>query len=200
MKIGIYGGSFDPVHLAHVGLAKQAKEELQLDKVIFIPAKYQPFKLDREVTSDEHRVNMLKLAIEDTEGFEISRSELEKEEISYTFYTVKHIKELYGEENEFYFLLGTDSYLMIERWHKAEELLKECHFAIAFRPGDKEEELNSCIKRTEDAYNTKVVVLHNEKMPISSTDIRNRIKEGKSIDTLVPEKVERYILEHGLYR
>lgn len=200
MKIGIYGGSFDPIHLGHIGLAKQAKKELQLDKVLFIPAKYQPFKLYREVTSDEHRVNMLKLAVEDIEGFEISYSELNKEEISYTFNTVVHIKELYSEDTELFFLLGTDSFLSIEHWYKAKQLLKQCHFAIAIRPGDDGKELQNCINRVKAAHNTHVVLLHNEQLDISSTDIRNRVKNFESIGHLVPCSVERYILEHDLYR
>lgn len=200
MKIGIYGGSFDPVHLGHIGLAKQAKKELQLDKVLFIPAKYQPFKLDRDVTSDEHRVNMLELAVENIEGFEISYSELNREEISYTFNTVTYIKELYNEETELFFLLGTDSFLSIEKWYKAELLLRECHFAVAIRPGDYEKELDDCINRIKAVHNTHVVLLHNEQLDISSTDIRNRIKNYESIEHLVPCNVERYILEHALYR
>lgn len=199
-KIGIYGGSFDPVHLGHMGLAVQAEKQLELDKVVFIPAKYQPFKLNREVASDEHRVNMLKEAVKGYDSFEISCSELESNEISYTFNTIQRIKKVYNDDTQIYFMLGTDSFLSIELWYRAEELLKACSFAVGIRPGDKEEQLEACINRVKSRYNTHVVLLRNKELEISSTEIKNNIRNGKSIGALVPEAVERYIYENGLYR
>lgn len=199
-KIGIYGGSFDPVHLGHMGLAVQAEKQLELNKVVFIPAKYQPFKLNREVASDEHRVNMLKEAVKGYDSFEISCSELESNEISYTFNTIQRIKKLYSDDTQIYFMLGTDSFLSIELWYRAEELLKACSFAVGIRPGDKEEQLEACINRVKSRYNTHVVLLRNKELKISSTEIKNNIRNGKSIGAFVPEAVERYIYENGLYR
>ncbi|QIB69452.1 nicotinate-nucleotide adenylyltransferase [Aminipila butyrica] len=198
-KIGIFGGTFDPVHLGHMGLAIQAKEELMLDRVIFIPAKRQPFKLKRKVAAEEDRVHMLRLALEEQETFEISYTELETDEISYTVNTLQRLKSSYGN-TEVFFILGTDSFLHIELWHRAEELLTESSFAVGSRPGYKEEELKACIGRIQQAYNTPVMLLNNRELPISSTDIKKRIKKGQSIEQLVPTAVERYIYEKGLYR
>ncbi|QAT42877.1 nicotinate-nucleotide adenylyltransferase [Aminipila luticellarii] len=198
-KIGIFGGSFDPVHFGHMGLALQAKKELNLDKVIFIPAKYQPFKLNRKVTSEKHRVKMLELALRGMNDVEISYAELESDEISYTANTLNQVKALY-DNTEVFFILGTDSFLSIELWHKAEELLTESSFAVGSRPGYKEEELKCCIDRIRAVYNTNVVLLNNKELPISSTEIKSAVKAGKSIKNLVPESVERYIHENGLYK
>ncbi|QHI73688.1 nicotinate-nucleotide adenylyltransferase [Aminipila terrae] len=198
-RIGIFGGTFDPVHLGHIELALQAKEELHLEKVIFLPAKRQPFKLNRKVTSEKHRVNMLKQALQGKEGFEISYAELENDEISYTVNTLRRIKSS-CHNAEVFFILGTDSFLSIEFWYKAEDLLKESSFAVGSRPGYKEEELKCCIDRIREVYNTNIVLLNNKKLPISSTDIKTKVKMGKSIIDLVPESVERYIHENGLYK
>ncbi len=199
-KIGIYGGSFDPIHLGHIELALQAKEELQLEKVLFIPTKHQPFKLDRKVTSEKHRVNMLKQAIQGEKDFEISYVELEKNEISYTINTLRRIRAFYSKDTEIFFILGTDAFLTIELWHESEELLHNYSFAIGSRPGYKEEQLKDCIDRIRDVYNTNIVLLNNKKLPISSTDIKSNIRYGKSIENLVPKTVERYIHGNGLYK
>lgn len=199
-KIGIYGGSFDPIHLGHIELALQAKEELFLDKVIFIPTKHQPFKLNKKVTPENHRVNMLTQALQENKDFEISFVELENDEISYTINTLKRIRTFYSKDTEIFFILGTDSFLNIELWHKSKELLNNYSFAIGSRPGYKEEQLKCCIDQIREVYNTNIVLLNNKKIPISSTDIKYKIKIGRSIKNLVPEAVERYIHENGLYK
>lgn len=199
-KIGIYGGSFDPIHWGHIQLALQAKEELHLDKVIFIPAKHQPFKLDMEVSSEQHRVNMLIQALQGIEELEISYAELENDEISYTINTLRRIRTFYNDDTEFFFILGTDAFLHIELWYKSEELLRDFSFAIGSRPGYKEDELKCCIDRVREVYNTSIIMLNNKELPISSTDIKNNVKRGRSIKNLVPEAVERYIHENGLYK
>ncbi|MBE6033841.1 MAG: nicotinate-nucleotide adenylyltransferase [Clostridiales bacterium] len=198
-KIGILGGSFDPIHLGHIQLALQAKEELNLDKVLFIPAKRQPFKLNRKVTSEEHRVRMLEFALQGIEGLEISYIELENDEISYTINTLRRIKDFY-RNREIFFILGTDAFINIELWHEAAQLLQECSFAIGSRPGYKEEELKSCIDRIRQVYNTNIVLLNNKELLISSSDIKTKIGRGVSIKALVPDAVERYIDENGLYK
>ncbi|WP_312649429.1 nicotinate-nucleotide adenylyltransferase [Aminipila sp.] len=199
-KIGIYGGSFDPIHWGHIQLALQAREELHLDKVIFIPAKYQPFKMDMEVTPEEHRVNMLIQALQGKKGLEISYAELEIDEISYTINTLRRIRTFYSSDTEFFFILGTDSFLNIECWYKSKELLRDFSFAIGSRPGYKEDQLKCCIDKIRAVYNTNIILLNNEELPISSTDIKTHIKMGESIKDLVPESVERYIHENGLYK
>lgn len=199
-RIGIYGGSFDPIHLGHIQLAMQAKKELELSKVLFVPAKYQPFKLDKETSSEKHRVEMLKLALELEKDFEISYEELNIDEISYTINTLTRIKHAYGENTEIFFIMGTDAFITVELWHHSKDLLRSFSFAVGSRPGYKEEELKSCIDRIRGVYNTNIVLLNNKELLISSTDIKLRVKSGESIEKLVPKTVERYIHEQGLYR
>ncbi len=200
-RIGIYGGSFDPIHLGHMHLAIQAKEQLDLNKVLFVPAKYQPFKLDKEVSSEKHRIDMLCAALEGIENMEISFIELSNNEISYTINTLMRIKESYNEEEcEIFFILGTDAFITIELWHKSEELLKNFSFAIGHRPGYKEDELKTCIDRIREVYNTNIVLLNNKRLLISSTEIKQKVKAGISIENLVPKAVERYIYENELYK
>jgi nicotinate-nucleotide adenylyltransferase len=199
-KIGVYGGSFDPIHLGHIQLAKQARDELNLDKLIFVPVKYQPFKLDRVFTAAEHRVRMLELALEGEKRLEISNAEIESDEISYTLNTLRRIRNLFDKETEIFFILGTDSFLKIEIWYKAQELLREFSFAIGSRPGYKEEELKICIDHIREVNNTNVVLLNNKRLPISSTQIKQRLRNDEEISTLVPLSIERYIHENGLYK
>lgn len=199
-KIGIYGGSFDPIHLGHIQLALQAKKELHLDNVLFVPTKRQPFKLDKKVTAEEHRVNMLIQALRGQKGLKISYIELENNEISYTINTLKRIKTFYNSDTKFFFILGIDSFLTIESWYNSKQLLSDYNFAIGNRPGYKENELKSCISRIRQVYNTNIILLNNKELPISSTNIKANVKKGIQIKNLVPEAVERYIYENSLYK
>lgn len=199
MKIGILGGTFDPVHFGHLSIAKQAIEELALDKLIVVPSKLQPFKLDVPVTIGMHRIEMLKLAFDGFEKVTISNYELDKNEVSYTINTLQAFKKKYPD-SELWFLLGTDSFLKIEIWKNAKDLLSQFNLIVGVRPGYKDEELDIQIKHLEKTYGTEIYRLSNEKLDISSTDIRNSISQGKAIDKLVPLVVERYITEYALYK
>lgn len=198
MKIGIFGGTFDPVHVGHLELGKQALRELNLDKLIVVPAKLQPFKLDAPVTSGEHRTAMLKLAFQDVPSIEISDFELKREEVSYTIYTLNAFHDAYPEA-ELWFLLGTDAMLKIHLWKNAEELLTKFNIAVGLRPGYKETELMDQILQLEAAFNTNIRLLTNKKLNISSTEIKERIHLGKTIEKLVPAAIERYIHNNALY-
>lgn len=199
-RTGILGGSFDPVHLGHIGLAEDAINEADLDNVIFIPAAHQPFKLDRNVTSGEDRLSMLRLAVMGRERLEISEYELEAEGISYTYLTMRAMKQLLGSDTKLFFITGTDSFLKIEQWKNSSELLLNYSFIIGRRPGYKEEELDECISRVRNRYNTEIIQINNTQLDISSTEIRQRLKAGSPAGDLIPPEVERYITEHGLYR
>ena len=199
-KIGILGGSFDPVHNGHIGLARDAKDQLGLDEVLMIPAKLQPFKLDKKMVSGEQRLEMIRLAVEDMPGITACDYELRQEEISYTYKTLKAITEMEGPETEVYFLTGTDSLLQIHRWKNADELLHNYNFVVGSRPGYKDDELRECIERLKRDYNTNVTKVDNHQLNISSTEIRERLESGQGLSGLVPEVVERYIIKHGLYK
>ena len=199
-KIGILGGSFDPVHNGHIGLARDAKEQLGLDEVLMIPAKLQPFKLDRKMVSGHQRMEMIELAVADMPGITACDYELRQEEISYTYKTLKAITEMEGPETEVYFLTGTDSILQIHRWKNADELLRNYNFVVGSRPGYKDDELSECIERLKRDYNTNITKVDNHQLNISSTEIRERLESGQGLSGLVPEVVERYIIKHGLYK
>ena len=199
-KIGILGGTFDPVHLGHINLAIDAKAQAGLDKVIFVPAKLQPFKLDKNVTAGEHRLAMIKEAIDGIDGLEVSPYELEAEGISYTYLTVRAMKKRFGTDARLYFITGNDSFLKIETWKNAEELIRGCSYIIGTRPGYRKQELDICIERIRRDYNTEVINIDNTQFDISSTEIRKRLESGLPCSDLIPEKTERYITANGLYK
>ena len=198
-KIGIFGGSFDPVHEAHISLAKDALQQCELDSVIFVPAKIQPFKAGRDVTAVEDRLAMVRLGIAGEPGMDFSEFECRSEGISYSYLTMRYMADKY-KNTDLYMIMGTDSFLMIEKWKNSKELLQNYSFIVGSRPGYREDELKECISRLRNEYGVLVVNIDNIKMDISSTDIRNRIRDGRSILGLVPESVERYIQDRGLYR
>lgn len=198
--IGIFGGSFDPVHLGHVSLALQAKEEAGLDKVIFVPAKISPFKLDRKPADDRMREEMIRLSIKGYEGMEISSYETDHEEVSYTVNTLRYFTERCGDNSDIYFITGTDSFLTIEKWYMADEILSSYRFIVGARPGYREDELDQVIDRISSRYGCEIIRLHNRMLDISSSEIRSRASKGLSLEGLVNAESERYIKEHELYR
>lgn len=188
------------MHLGHINLAIDAKAQAGLDKVIFVPAKLQPFKLDKNVTAGEHRLAMIKEAIDGIDGLEVSPYELEAEGISYTYLTVRAMKKRFGTDARLYFITGTDSFLKIETWKNTEELIRSCSYIIGTRPGYRKQELDICIERIRRDYNTEVINIDNTQFDISSTEIRKRLESGLPCSDLIPEKTERYITANGLYK
>lgn len=199
-RIGIMGGTFDPIHFGHINLAMDAGKQAGLDKVILVPAKLQPFKLDRKTASAEDRLNMINRAIEGIEGLEVSSVELDSESISYTYLTIRAMRDIYGEKAQLYFITGTDSFLKIESWKNSVELLGSCSYLIGTRPGYRQKELENCIERIRRDYNTEVRNIRNTQLDISSTEVRERLKNGRECSDLIPSAVERYIKENGLYK
>ncbi|MDO4545378.1 MAG: nicotinate-nucleotide adenylyltransferase [Bacillota bacterium] len=199
-KTGILGGTFDPVHLGHLGLAGDAMEQVGLDEIILIPAKLQPFKLDKKITPGKDRLAMLRLATEDFPDFKVSDYEMTQEGVSYTYLTMRAMQQQEGPDAHLYFITGTDTFLKIETWKEATELLSSYSFIVGTRPGYRREELETCIERICCVYNTVVRNIDNVQLDISSTDIRKRLETGTSAEDLIPRKVERYIIDHGLYR
>ena len=199
-KIGILGGTFDPVHYGHIALAEDAVREAGLHEVVMIPARIQPFKQDREYASGEDRFNMLALAAGKDDHITVSKYELQQESISYTYLTLRHMQEFFGEDTRLYFITGTDSFLKIDTWMNAEELLNNYSYIIGTRPGYRQDEYQEALRRITSAYGTEVISMNKTELDISATQIRQMVAEGKPINDLVPPEVERYIREHGLYR
>ena len=198
-QIGILGGSFDPFHYGHLSIAKTALKECGLSKVVLLPTKVQPFKLGKKRASEEDRVNMVRLIAKKNKNFAVSTIEAFSQEVSYTYKTLQALSEIYGQEN-LHFIVGTDSFLSIETWYRGEDLLKEYSFIVGVRPGYKEGETEEKMRYFQEKYGTKVKILHNRVLEVSSTEIKEKIRNKESIRDLVPYEIERYIDEHGLYQ
>lgn len=198
-KIGILGGTFDPIHNGHIELAKWSLIEKNLDFVFFMPTKKNPFKKGREMAADEHRANMIKLISKENASYCLLDKELNDKEFSYTYETLSKLKEEYID-CQIYFIMGTDSMLSLENWRNGQELLNEFKFITCDRPGHSECELVSKVEEYRKKYNADIYILAARMPDISSTDIKERVKNHRSITDLVPESVERYIIENDLYR
>ena len=197
--IGVLGGTFDPVHYGHLSIVVAARDELALDRVLLMPAHVSPFKLDRKTAPEEDRIAMLRLAAEDLDRVEVSTLETDSDEISYTYLTLTRLAALYPEDR-ILFLMGTDSFLDLERWHKGPELLRQFAFGLAPRPGFDRAAYEAQLAYYREKYDADVTVLQNELVPVSSTEVREAVRTGKDISGYLPEKVKDYIYEHGLYR
>lgn len=198
-RIGIFGGTFDPVHNGHLSLAEDAAEQKSLEQVIFVPAKLQPFKLNKQVTAPEHRLAMVKAAIDGNPKFRISEYELRSPEVSYTCNTLNWFKKNFPMETELYFITGTDAFLKIYKWKNAETILQSYSFIVGSRPGYREEELVACIERLRKVYNTDITKIDNRRLDISATEIRQYRQQGREFGSFLPMAVERYIKQHDLY-
>ncbi|MCK4325868.1 nicotinate-nucleotide adenylyltransferase [bacterium] len=193
MRIGILGGTFNPVHCGHLVAADEVREKLALEKVIFVPSASPPHKNHPDIAPPEDRYQMTILATQSNPFFSASDLELQRPGKSYSIETVKKFLNIYGKDTKLYFITGTDAILEIFTWKDREELLKLCQFIVATRPGFDAGKIERTILK-------QVHLLKIPGLDISSTDIRSRIKEGRTIKYLLPEKVEEYIYEHGLYR
>ena len=193
----IFGGSFDPVHIGHIILARDVCEYFNAEEVIFVPTYQAPLK-NKHSASPQDRLNMLRLALEKEEKFTVEDYEIRKGGISYTVYTLRYLKEKYKEE--LYLLLGSDSFLKFHLWKEPHEILKLSKIIVVEREG-KLEKVREYVKEyfPNLKENRDIFLLNIRRIDISSTEIRKRIREGKSIYCLVPESVERYIKEKGLY-
>ncbi|KYO64753.1 putative nicotinate-nucleotide adenylyltransferase [Thermovenabulum gondwanense] len=199
-KIGLMGGTFDPIHYGHLVAAEEARINFNLSKVIFIPAGNPPHKKDYPVTDAEHRYIMTALAVNSNPFFEVSRVEIDREGYTYTVDTLKWFKEKYKDAVEIFFISGADAILDILTWKKVEEVMNYCTFIAATRPGYTSEQLERKVKEVKEIYGKEIFVLEVTGMAISSTEIRKKVKNGQSIKYLVPEAVEYYILKYNLYR
>ncbi len=197
-KIGIMGGTFDPVHYGHLVTAEIARHSFSLERVVFIPAGVPPHKDYSAVADYSHRFNMLRMAISGNSNFELSDIEIERQGPSYTFDTISCLKELW-RSTEFYFICGADAVLEILTWHRARELLDMCFFITATRPGFSLEKLEGILRELSSEYVERILLLEVPALAISSSEIRHRVGQGLPIKYLLPEKVERYIFDNGLY-
>ena len=188
MKIGILGGTFNPIHIGHLILAEEAFWKLKLDKVIFVPSYLPPHKEEADIIDPQHRFNMVSLAIEGNERFEVSKIEIEAKGWSYSVETLKQFRQRFGPDSERFFITGSDSLKELFSWRKIDEIFNLSKFIVAQRPGYPIEELPK---------NVQAVAITG--VEISSSEIRKRLKDKKSIRYLVPEGVRAYIEKNKLY-
>lgn len=189
MRIGLFGGTFNPVHNGHIKLARAAKRQLNLDRVFFIPSYMPPHKDAKDIVSPFHRINMLKLVTEGIYGFEISDYEISQNKVSYSINTIRYFKERGFAKSEIFFLIGQDAFNDLRSWKEAGKLFELCSFAVCNRPGSNLENF--------DVNFSKISI---DGVNISSTDIRRRIRAGKSIRGMVSPKVRGYITANNLYK
>lgn len=201
MKIGIMGGTFDPIHNGHLMLGEYAYKQFSLDKVWFMPNGNPPHKSNETIESQtRNRVEMVKRAIEKTPYFSLQLYEVENKEVHYSYKTMEYFRKAYPK-HEFYFIIGADSLFSIERWVHPELLLKDCIVLAAFRDDkDTVEEMNEQIQYLNKKYSADIRLLNTPNVDISSSEIRSNLKERKSIKAFVPEAVFSYIEEKQLYR
>lgn len=199
-KVGIFGGTFDPIHCAHLILAEHAWEQFQLDTVLLMPCAVPPHKEDREITSALHRSRMVQLAIEDNSHLKFSNFELEREGTTYTADTVQLLSKEHPE-CEYFFILGADSLFYIEKWYHPEQILEQIPILAAVRGNMEKEDLYRQIDSLKERYpSSQIELLDIPHIEISSTLIREHVRQGKTIKYYVPKDVEKYIYQQKLYQ
>ena len=193
MKLCLFGGTFDPPHIGHLLIANSVKEIEHFDSFLFVPSNITPHKRDKSLSSQEDRLEMLKLSLVDTD-FEISEAELSRDGISYTIETVVEMKKKYNLKTEdIVFLMGSDSLVYFHTWKDYQTILDESRVFSAERPGID-------IKSAKSNVLERVTVCRTPKIDVSSEIIREKVKNGNSIKYMVLDSVERYIFDNGLYR
>jgi nicotinate-nucleotide adenylyltransferase len=190
LRVGLLGGTFDPIHYTHLHMAEVAKSECGLDEIWFVPAKVPPHKQDRFLSSAQARLDMLRLAIEPVSYFKLCLAEFEREGPSYTIDTVESLQAAYPN-HQFYFIIGEDLLATLREWHRIDELCHRITFIVLTRPGFSQEQLTEW-----EPYIKRVSMIPSH---LSSTLIRQRVREGKSIRFLVPDQVYDYIDQKKLY-
>ncbi|MGM0366949.1 MAG: nicotinate-nucleotide adenylyltransferase [Actinomycetota bacterium] len=202
-KVGIMGGTFNPIHHGHLVTAQEALSQFNLDLVIFIPASNPPHKTSGPIASTEDRYLMTVIATASNNDFFVSRIEIDREGKSYTIDTVRELRKIYGKEVSLYFITGADAILEILTWKDTEEIISLTKFIAATRPGynlAKIEDLKAKLFNSRREGDDKIFIMEIPALAISSTDIRNRVKQKRPIDYLVPEEISHYIIKHGLYK
>jgi nicotinate-nucleotide adenylyltransferase len=190
MRLGIFGGTFNPVHNGHLIAAEEVREKMELDRILFIPVAIPPHKVEKDLAQASHRFNMLRLATYGNPHFSVSDIEIQRGGKSYSIDTIAELRKRYREA-EFFFILGIDAARDIFTWKDADKFLKLCNLVVVKRPGFLLRGLKNKIPSMQMVSTTPV--------GISSSNIKKRLREGKPIRYLVPEKVEGYIKRHRLY-
>ncbi len=197
MKIGILGGTFDPIHYGHLVIAEDARAYLGLEQVLFIPAHHPPHKPNRKYSPIEHRIRMTEIAIADNPYMSLNLIELQRPGPSYTVDTLRLLRDEFGSEAELYFIMGMDSLASITTWFKPDEILKLCRIVVAERAGYSAD--LAALERQLPGLLARIDMIDTPELSISSTDLQRRVRAGLPIKYQLPAAVEQYVYEHGLY-
>lgn len=220
MKLGLLGGSFNPIHRCHLSIAHSAQQLLQLDRILFVPTGDPPHKQSGTLAAARHRYRMVQLAIQDRPGFALTDLEIRRPGKSYSIDTVRAIQQEYGPATTIFFIIGLDAFLDLPSWKDAETLLASCHFVVISRPSvsfrtlasiplfhsvpeDSVIALDMARQERADvalANGRTLTFLRLPPCEVSASEIRKRLQEGSPLANLLPPPVESYILREGLYR
>lgn len=200
MKIGIMGGTFDPIHNGHLMLGRAALEAFGLDRVWYMPNGNPPHKDSSSIETDVHdRVEMVRLAISSCREFRLEPYEAKRREVSYSYSTMEYFRGIYPED-DFYFIIGADSLFMIDKWVHPERIFPTCTVLAAYRDEiNTRQAMEEKIRKLTETYGARIRLLVTPLVRISSHELRNEVREGRSIAGYVPEAVNTYILEKHLY-
>ncbi len=198
MNVGILGGTFDPIHLGHLIIAQEARLKLRLNEILFIPAGQPWLKVNKPITPANHRVEMVRLAITDNPHFKLSNVEIERAGFSYSVDTVSILRQQLGNGTKLFFILGYDSLAELPSWKEPHRLIEMCQLVAIPRLGCVQPNLES-LEATIPGITKSTILLDTPLIDIRSSEIRRHVIEGLSIRYLVPDNVERYIMEEGLY-
>jgi len=194
MRIGLFGGTFDPIHTGHLIIAETIRSGLCLDRIFFIPAGTPPHKVNSTVTDPHIRFEMVKIAVSNYPYFYVKDIEIKREGKSFTIDTINLFKNLpEHSDDEFVLILGCDSFIELDSWYKPDEMLDSVETVVAVRPGFD-------LTKANNKYMKKVRVVRTPLIDISSSRIRENIQKGESVNFWVPERVKSFIEEKGLYR
>lgn len=196
MKVGILGGTFDPIHNAHIKIAQEALKQFELDKILIMPTPYPPHKDKERIASNFHRANMVKLAISPFDRIEFSDFELNSHDVTYTADTLHMLKELHPE-NVYYFILGSDSIASFMSWYRPDVILKFAKIIAVKRDDESSKKMQTKIDEIEEKYHVRIQILSMPALDISSSYIR--CSDYSQIRSMVPEAVYEYIVENKLY-
>jgi len=198
LKIGILGGTFDPIHNGHLAIAEEARKRMGLAEVYFVPAARTPLKESGTILAAEHRIEMVRLAIADYPYFKLSTIEIDRPGPSYTVDTIAELRDKFGAENELYFIIGLDSLAQLPRWREPARIIRMCRLVAVPRPGYSLPDTNT-LEAAMPGISQRLTVLDEPKSDVSATEVRQRAKRGESISHLVPEEVVEYIKRQKLY-
>ncbi|HZK33884.1 MAG TPA: nicotinate-nucleotide adenylyltransferase [Bacillota bacterium] len=199
-QLGIMGGTFDPVHLGHLIMAETARAEHCLDHVLFLPTGDPPHKKNRNLQPASERIKMLELALEGNANFSVSKIEVSRQGTTYTYDSLIQLKSIYPNVTRFSYIIGGDTLLDLRNWRSFDLIASLCDFLVFKRPGLDMQALSDEAKALKSTYKVKVCFMEGPMISLSSSEIRQKITQKKSIKYLVPDAIEEYIAKSRLYR